>query len=224
MLQHLRIIASLKKDPAQYFMPSLLESYDLTNLQGKIPGEKSFKITSNESMNSEPLLIQFSKSYGSTSLFPRGIFCFLVVQLMNCTDWEPYQQAYDNMISFDKQDTLHYVTLIDHIFFLEVHVQPYESDFKPANNDVFLAVKDIILNALSAVGDRLNISVEVECGFHCTGCKESHISLCKKSLEYFYCAYGERTKLKEPHKMWLNRYQVGSYVCMCIIPTYTCVE
>ena len=211
LLQHLRIIASSKQDSTQYFMPSLLKSCGLTNKREKIPGKKSFQIKSIESMNSEPLLIQFSKSYDSTSLFPRGIFCFLVVQLMNCTDWVSYGQAYGNMISFAKQDSLHYITLIDHIFFLEVHVRPYESDYEPANDDVFITVKDIILDALSEVGDRLNISVEVEYGFQCTKCKESHISVYTKNPECFFCVNGQPTRLKESHKIWLEKLKVSTY-------------
>ena len=210
LLQHLRIIASLKKDPMQYFMPSLLKSCDLTNLEGKIPGTKTFM----KNIDFEPLLIQFVESFDTVNSFPRGIFCFLVVQLMHCSDcanWEVDKPAHDNMLSF--RDTEHYITLIDRIFFLEVHVRPIDSDYNPVNGNVFIAIKKRILTALSEVGSRLDINIELEWGFRCKNCKESHIALKKKNANYYFCDDGKRTKLEKSHKLWFEKTcQVGSYI------------
>ena len=218
LLQHLRIIASLNEDHTQYFMPSLLKSCDLTNLQGKIPGKKIFVIEANKnSINSEPLLIQFNNK---TNSFPRGVFCFLVVQLIHCTDWELAEPAHDNMLSFIKQDTVHYITLIDRIFFLEVDVRPYESDYNPVNNNVFIAIKNIILTALSEVGSRLDIKIELECGFLCKNCEHSHIALKKENPEYYFCIDRKPTRLEKSHKLWFKACQVGIYVATTYIISY----
>ena len=221
LLQHLRIIASLKKDPSyptQYFMPSLLKSCDLTNVQGKIPGKRTFMIKANKNINAEPLLIHFNKSFDNISSFPRGIFCFLVVQLIYCTNWEVDKPAYDNMLSFIKQDTVHYITLIDRIFVLEVHVRPYEGDYNSDNDDVFTTVRDIILKALSEVRSRLHINIELECGFLCGPCQEKHIALdIKKKPGFYYCIKNKITKLEKAHKIWLKSRQVGT-----LLATYLC--
>ena len=208
LLQHLRIIASLK-DPTQYFMPSLLKSCDLTNLQGKILG-KSIE-ANNKSINSEPLLIQFNKSFDNINSFPRGIFCFLVVQLIHCTNWKVVLPAHDNVLSFIKQDTVHYITLIDRIFFLEVHVRPNESDYNP---DVFGNIKDTILKALSEVGIRLHINIKPEYGFLCESCEESHIALYTQNN--CFCKNNKATILKKWHKLWLKSCQVGTH-CIYVL-------
>ena len=210
LLQHLRIVASLNEDPTQYFMPSLLKSCDLTNIQEKIPGERIFMIEANESINSEPLLIRFVKSFDTVNSFPRGIFCFLVVQLIHCTNWEvvKFKPAHNNMLSFEGTD--HYITLIDRIFFLEVHVRPFDCDYNSDNGDVFISTKDVILTAFSEVASRLDINIELECGFLCKNCNESHIALKKRNRKYYFCDNGERTKLEKAHKLWIC--QVGSFI------------
>ena len=213
LLQHLRIIASLNEDPTQYFMPSLLKSCDLTNIQRKIPGTRTFIIEANESMHSEPLLIRFVKSFDIVNSFPRGIFCFLVVQLIHCTNWEVIKPAHDNMLCFE--DTEHYITLIDRVFFLEVHVRPFDIDYNPVNRDIFTSIKDVILTAFYEVGSRLDINIELECGFLCKNCNESHIALKKKNPKYYFCDDGKRTKLEKSHKLWFKKTcQVGvaSYI------------
>ena len=217
LLQHLRIVASLNKDPTQYFMPSLLKSCDLVNLQGEIRGEKTFfMIEANKMINSEPLLIQFNKSFDNVNSFPRGVFCFLVVQLIHCTNWEIVEKsAHDNMLSFIKQDTVHYITLIDRIFYLEVHVRPYKSDYNPVNDDIFITIKDIILTALSEVGSRLDIKIELECGFQCKYCEQSHIALKKRNPECYFCIYGNPTRLEKSHKLWFKACQVRYTLYLC---------
>ena len=212
LLQHLRIIACLNEDPTQYFMPSLLKSCDLTNIQGKIPGTKTFMIQANKkSIDSEPLLIQFNNSY-YTNTFPRGIFCFLVIQLIHCTNWVVVKPAHENVLSFIKRDTVHYITLIDRIFFLEVHVRPFDSDYSPVNSNVFISIKDIILMGLSEVGSRLDINIELKCGFLCKNCEGLHITVENENPDYYFCINDTPTKLEITHKLWLKTYQVGSYI------------
>ena len=211
LLQHLRIIASLNEDPTKYFMPSLLSSCDLDKVQEKIPGMNKFMIDTHEVIDSEPLLIQF-KSPNNSNSFPRGIFCFLVVQLIHSTEWELYKQGHDNLLSFVDKGTAHYITLIDRIFFLEVQVTHKIGNGVPIHDEIF----DIIVDALIEVGSRLNISVELDYGFWCKECtcenpKEGHISLLQENhKEYCYCSNEEVTVLKAIHKVWLKLSKVMS--------------
>ena len=203
LLQHLRIIASLNEDPTQYFMPSLLKSCDLTNLQSKIPGTSKYMIEKSKIKHSEPLLIQF-RSLDNANCFPRGIFCFLVVQLIHSTNWEVDIPAHDNLLSFIKKDTAHYITLIDKIFFLEVQVTHNESDCNPVHDDVFFKITD----ALSEVGNRLNIKIKLEYGFLCKTCENAHISLLEEPYNYCFCINKKPTKVEDSHKVWLKRFKV----------------
>ena len=80
-------------------MPRIVDSCELTDLKVKIPDYRANAI--------EPLLIQFKSTDNKTYSFPRGAFCFLVVELMVSMKWEPYRQAYVNLITLFKKDTAH---------------------------------------------------------------------------------------------------------------------
>ena len=199
-------------------MPSLLNSCYLTNLQEKFPGTSKFVTEAETIIDSEPLLIQF-KSIDNTNSFPRGIFCFLVVQLIHCTKWVLYGQAHDNLLSFIKKDTAHYITLTDRIFFLEVQVTHKSDHCVPIHAEVF----DTIVIALLEIGNRLEIKIELQYGFWCKECtkpEETHISLFKKEhKDYCYCTDDKPTKLEMSHKVWLKSFKVSSlhnYICTYI--------
>ena len=215
LLQHLLIIASLKEDATKYFMPSLLDSCDLNNLQQIIPVKK----------DSEPLLIQF-KFTDEIDGFPRGFFCFLVVQLIHSKNWELYKEnAKQNLITFCVNSGAYYVTLIDKIFFLEVHVT-HESIDIPNHHEVFETIK----GSLTVVEKRLHIVIKLKAGFLCKKCQdtEEHMTyLPENTLEnnYCLCAKQRSTMLERSHKVWLptevsfitaNKYisnYVASYIC-----------
>ena len=213
LLQHLRIVAFLNEDCTDYFMPSLLDSCDLTNVQSKVPEQSKFMTAAKEIRDSEPLLIQF-KAFGNTSLkpfqrcnnnyFPRGIFCFLVVQLIYSAELmltdEP---AYDNFVIFIYKKTSHYITIIDRIFFLEIQVTHKSENCGPVH-DIIL---NIIVKALFEVGNILNININLEYGFWCRECKTSngrHISILDEHYNHAYCFKREPTTLEISHKVWLK--------------------
>ena len=211
LLQHLRIIAPLNEDPSQYFMPSLLKSCNLSNLQERFPGTSKFTTETNMIIDSEPLLLQF-KSTDSTNSFPQGIFCFLVVQLIHYTKWELYGQAYDNLLCFIKKDTAHYITLIDRIFFLELQVTHESDQCVPVHAEIF----DTVVHALLDIGSRLDIEIKLQYGFWCKKCnkpEETHISLFEREyMEYCYCREKKPTKLEMSHKIWLKSFTVCTHV------------
>ena len=121
-------------------------------------------------IESEPFLIQFKLLDNSYS-FPRGFFCFLVVELMHSEKWKVYGQAHDNLLSFVAKDIVKdidcYVTLIDRISHLEIQVT--QDDIDPCNK-IFITVRDAIVSAFNAIRKRLNISVELKFGFWCKKC------------------------------------------------------
>ena len=219
LLQHLRIIAPLNEDPSQYFMPSLLKSCNLSNLQERFPGTSKFTTETNMIIDSEPLLLQF-KSTDSTNSFPRGIFCFLVVQLIHCTKWELYGQAYDNLLCFIKKDTAHYIALIDRIFFLELQVTHESDQCVSVHAEIF----DTVVRALLEIGSRLDIEIKLQYGFWCKKCikpEETHISLFEREyMEYCYCREKKPTKLEMSHEIWLKSFKVRTHVHVLYIYIY----
>ena len=182
LLEYLRIAAPLNENASKYFMPFILDSCELTDLKEKVPEYKTNNI--------EPLIIQFISTDSETYSFPRGVFCFLVVELMVSMKWEPYRQAYVNFITLLKKDTAHYVTLIDRIFCLEVHVA-YKKD-----SNIHNKICEIINKALHTVGKKLKIDCNLCHGFTCP-CqliKDMHISyITEDNLKYGCCIENSST-------------------------------
>ena len=202
-MEYLQIAAPLNPKVDEYFMPCLLNSNDLADIQEKVPAYKANNI--------EPLLVQFKSKDNQTYAFPRGVFCFLTVELMVSLKWEPFRQAYVNLLTLCKKDTGHYVTLIDRIFCLEVHVT-----YKKSSN-IHDEIRVIISNALHRVSRKLKISNSLCYGFICM-CdliKESHITyVSEDNEECCCCAKNSFTTLTDSHKIWLKEYyQVCTSIC-----------
>ena len=208
LLEYLRIAAPLHNNAIKYFMPCILNSCELTDLNEKVPDYKANNI--------EPLLIQFKSSDNKSRSFPRGVFCFLVVELMVSMKWEPYRQTYVNLITFSKKDTAHYVTLIDKIFCLEVHVTNKEE------NNIHDEVREIINKALHTVGEKLKIDCNFCYGFTCHQCQhleEIHISYLRPDTDkHCWCNKNSFTNLTASHKLWLTTY---FKVCTFYLHRYT---
>ena len=212
LLQFLLIIAPLNKDrpgPTRYFMPSLLMSFNLTNLRQNIPGINKFVTDTGEVIESEPLLIQFKSPDNSYLIFPRGLFYFFAVELMHSEKWEVHGQAYENLLSFVAKDIVKnydcYVTLIDRISHLEIQVT--QDDDIDLCNEIFVNVRDDIVGAFNAIRKRLNISFELKFGFWCKKCfnpKERHIFLleCRR---FCYCINQKKTELQRSHFVWFDK-------------------
>ena len=204
LVEHLQIAAPLTEIGDKYFMPCLLDSDDFSDLQNKVPAYKSSNI--------EPLLIQFKSKDNQNFAFPRGVFCFLIVELMISMEWQPFEQVYVNLLTLCKKDTGHYITLIDRIFCLELHVT-----FKKSNN-IHDEIRDIITNALFRVSRKLKIPDSLCYGFicKCDLIKETHIAYVKEdNAECCCCAENSLTTLTNSHKIWLNKVCMYSYVHTC---------
>ena len=203
LLKYLRIVAVIKKTnekPERLFMPVLLKGRDLSCIQ-------EISLQANTKNETTPLLIQF-KSSDDINLFPRGVFCFLVVELINSTGSEPYEQAYNNFITLINKDMDVYITLIDRISVLEIQVAPVT---EKVNMDAAVHGKifDMINNSLVRFGEEFNISVELNYGFICKSqkCydKEPHISRVKKK-NTSYCIHKGATTLCTEHNVWLESF------------------
>ena len=202
LLEYLRIAAPSNESAVKYFMPCLLDSCEITDLKDKVPEYKA--------NDREPLLIQFKSTDDKTYSFPRGAFCFLVVELMVSNKWEPCEQAYVNLITLFKKDTADHVTLKDRIFCLEVHVT-YDKD-----NNIHDEVRIIIDKALQTVGKKLKIDCNLCHGFTCP-CKrieKMHISYLTIDItKHCWCKKNSVTKLTDLHRVWLKTY---FKVWMCV--------
>ena len=203
LLKYLRIVAVINKTsekPERLFMPVLLEGRDFSCVQEKSP-------QANKKNKTTPLLIQFKSSDG-TDLFPRGVFCFLVVELINSTGSVPCDQAYNNCVTLINKAMGVYITLSDRISVLEVRVRPVT-----AKVDLDAAVHRKIFNmidkSLVGFGEEFNISVKLNYGFICKGeecCgKELHISLVENE-KISYCINKKPTTLDKEHNLWLENF------------------
>ena len=202
LLEYLQIAAPLSENADKYFMPCLLDSYDLTDIKEEVPAYKDNGI--------EPLLVQFKSEDNTTYAFPRGVFCFLIVELMISMKWEPFRQAYVNLLTLCKKDTGHYITLVDRIFCLEVHVR-----YKKENN-IHDKVREIVNNALHKISRKLKIHGNLCYGFTCP-CdliEGMHISyLQEESDEHCCCVENSLTTLTDSHTIWLQGYyKVRTYI------------
>ena len=195
LLEYLKIAAPSNEEDDKYFMPCILDSCELIDLKEKVPQY-------NEN-NIQPLLIQFKSSDKKTYSLPRGVFCFLIVELMVSLNWEIYAQTYVNLLTLFKRDSAHYVTLIDRIFCLEVHVT-YKKD-----NNVHNEVLKIINRALHTVSEKLKIDSNLCHGFPCP-CKliaEMHVTyLTDKNDKYCCCSENSLIDLTDSHTIWLKEY------------------
>ena len=195
LLEYLKIAAPSNENVDKYFMPCILDSCELVDLKEKVPQYNEHNI--------RPLLIQFKSNDNKTYSLPRGVFCFLIVELMVSLKWEPYKQTYVNLLTLFKRDSAHYVTLIDRIFCLEVHVT-----YKRENN-VHDEVLNIINKTLHVVSKKLKIDSNLCRGFPCP-CKlikEMHISYLRDDNDkYCCCSENSSTDLTDSHTIWLKGY------------------
>ena len=199
LLMDLRIAAPLNKNDDRYFMPFVLESCELNDLEKRIPEHK-------EHYTEPPLLVQFTSNVDKTSSFPRGVFCFLVVDLMLHEKWTICQQAYVNLIILNAERMHCYVTLIDRIFCLEIYVT-----YKDCCN-FHNKIRQIIDETLQKrVAEKLKIHSNLCHGFFCSSCPEAdelHISyLSEDNDECCRCDESNvSTKLMKCHRVWLTNY------------------
>ena len=221
LLQYLNIVAPIKQSSdnvKKYFMPCLLKSCNLPHPHCKfLETYGSMLIDGNTKVNS--LLIQFklySESSQKIKSFPRGVFCCLVVKLLQDDSkwklvWSPPgddNEVFDNLVTLLLKDTGHKVTLIDRVLFLEVQVR-HKNTKEPS---VHYKVKNTIGEALIEVGSKLNFNKwKINFGFLCTECQDREVHMVELPTElpelpkYLTCHFGRPTEVAGAHKVWFEK-------------------
>jgi len=198
LLRHLKFVAPLEGN--QYFMPSVLDSYEKST--------KAFNEYGNKWHDS--LFITFS----SGSLH-RSVFCFLSAYILTHKPKEWSQLYYDEQIeqqyTFKDMMTVsigtdYYVCIIDKIFSLEVQI--YRKKVKECEANLHITVYKFLEKAMNDVC----LSVEVppeECkyGFLCSKCKlQDHVMILKDfTNNQAHCSKTNHPlSLTENQNIWLK--------------------
>ena len=201
LFEHLLILAPLS--PGEYFMPSLLQ---------RLPSEEldAHRVSSSAAA---PLLIRFPLGW------PRnGVFCCLVVFLINHCKWEavlpdtgsPILMA-KNCIKFRLPSCTATVTLIDSYAYFEIHIEaPPSVCYRNCPS-----IQATIFDGIDKAAITLHYNNSKPCAaFLCphsnhsgqTSSKESHAAI-TKDQEYWQCTvenrYGELTKRE---KVWFGTW------------------
>ena len=128
--------------------------------------EKSSLLASLPSPSSIELLIQFK-----SGTLPRGIFCCLVVELIQTksTDWalqptlNDQRCVYENLVVFCIQYSGHYLVLCDKVTHLEIQMRPINT--KKDSKAIYYEVQQCITEALKEVCSCM--CGDLEYGFYC---------------------------------------------------------
>ena len=219
LLQYLKIIAPIENS-TKYFMPCLLSNCNFAENEQKILesyGKNCVVTNDNPNLPIEPLLIQFTLCSSSDQVgsFPRGVFCCLIVQLLQDyqddwrLQWSPnVKKVFSNLVTFyvNYRNCGHYVTLIDRLFFLEVQVT-HKSKISYGST-IYHHISCGIGEALHKVGRSLNFhEFNLSYGFLCRECDKPEVhmtKLLKKDATLLFCYCNQPTEVTLSHKVWFD--------------------
>ena len=213
LLEKLGLISPTKRID-EYFMPCVLPHISTNSMQDFL---KEYGTLS----KAEPLLIQFGfkveASYcdDHSYLFPAGVFCCLINELMTLKDsrfnilWSDSDSkrcVFNNLVIFDRNDK-YYVVLVDKYSYLEIHIR-HDSNVQ-LDKSVYYEIRHMIKSRLETASRRLNLHISYICyAFHCSTCSESHLIRNKPNHDDFY--YKNRKHiLDEKQKIWFSGMQVA---------------
>ena len=207
LLIHLKIIALMKD---AYFMPTMLppcnDEYIFTE---KECGEPAAYRLDRQRIHSsiEPLLIEFT-----SGTIPRGLFGFLIVQLLkdNKDTYNLYGEndhLYSDLLCFYVKPC-YYVSLHDRIFYLELQVRVIGNE--PSYH---YKAQTIVIKSLKKVCDDFNWQFsDCRFGFLCRKhTEDNHLTLLltnppyeDKIPEYAICCRQKPTCLNIAHTIWFE--------------------
>ncbi|XP_065906869.1 uncharacterized protein [Dysidea avara] len=209
LLVEMKIIAPIHREDGSgedYFIPYILPTYTSQSQGDDTLSQYGY-------LQGEPLLIQFV-----SNLLPRGFFCCLVVQLLQCLPdgWNHVlaqgdtYHTYSNLISFSLPHG-YLLSLLDKLSYLEVEIR-HERELYYRQVSIHLAVQDVLADALQGVCEQLNYNHgRLQYGFHCQcgGFNEEHIAVLTTMtppFDYARCGHGnvKRMNLKSAHRIWLT--------------------
>jgi len=136
--------------------------------------------------------------------------------------WKPHPTSYVNLLAFTKENTAHYITLIDRIFCLEIHVTREKNCYE---STIYDEIRHILMkDALVEVSKKLKFPNNLCYRFYCQSkscpLNEKHISYqIEGKVECCKCEKNFVTDLTYSHTVLLKK--VCSYcVCKYNICTY----
>ena len=223
LLEHLKIAASMTDEDNsgefKYFMPCILKicPWERPNDVTKILDDRFGKQIVKEEKKEEkvnPLLIKFT-----SCPIPRGLFCFLVVSLIqfkeNNWKFEPYlnlrgsQEGYrhpfanlivlkvSNKASYDGHFSL---SLHDRILYLELQIRIQRK--KPLS--IYHDIKNIVYDRLSKICKQFGWKYDnLECGFPCNCVEPPHMVL-SSDLNVWECEQQEEYEPTISDQIWLK--------------------
>ena len=217
LLQHLKIVTPFPKpDSSDYLMLSILDSFKSENFDS-LPQPQSVE-----------LLIQFK-----SGTLPRGIFCCLIVQLIQSKydDWElqhkfnDERSVYENFVLFCIQSSGHYLVLFDKVTHLEIQLRPISA--KKDDRLIYYEVQQCITEALKEVCSCT--CDDLKYGFYCkhTRCLKPILKLSSKhmnSQEPFpksLCCEDHGLVDIKSHNLWntAGKYNIAMYMYkgLCLV-------
>ena len=194
-----------------YFMPCVLPS-----IEDYTASCEEFLAANYGTKQFEAINIQFS-----TGSFPRGVFCSLVVCLMNCEHtvkrWilcrstVKHKEVFSNFATFTLP-TGHRISIHDKLSHCQVQIH-HENPF--TTTTVHCEVQEVILKLLKKICMTMSLSTEFSIGFQCCGQKCHHSNNCFVMSEvslplngsdaHSICKLsGQPSKLAEGHTVWFK--------------------
>ena len=241
LLTHMKIIAPLVtekrkkgekgKQPVkrEYFIPYVLPTFNF-----KKKGDEILKLYGR--LLGEPLLIQFK-----SGLLPRGLFCSLVVELLQhpLKGWEPHfsndkkSHTFSNLISFSLPNA-YSLSLLDKVSYLEVQIRHPDEDFQSGLSEEALQysihnrVYNYLVYSITDVCISLNFCDDrLQYGFLCQNCEhsdEDHIAVLPVSLSskmYAKCSIDSvhQMPMQPSNTIWFFRDTQNSK-SLCYTPAW----
>ena len=217
LLVRLKVMAPKDDSLKEYFIPSILpvrdDKIDLSTIFDEELGKAVVFTTNGKEIEIDPLLIGFT--FGT---FPRGLFGFLVVQLLQDNQsYELYNinedmcYCYADLITF-QIDTFWYVTLVDHVSYLEVQVR-VQGNKKPSYH---CQVQKAVTDALQEVCKQFNWQfTDCRYGFLCKRCYKcssvNHLSMLSAGEplpsqipDWTKCSNKQAMELSKEQKIWFE--------------------
>ena len=214
LLKYLNIITQYPTEKSSdYLMLAILDSYK---------DEESDLLKSMPPIHGVEFVIQFN-----SGTLPRGVFCCLIVQLVQKVDsWRLQVELhgkrciYSNFVAFCVESG-QYILLLDKVSHLEIKVT--QSQYEGEAESIHFDVQQTVITAFQQISSQSCNKVDLKCGFYCKTkpclvfLLSDHMTGKKLLPRGLHCEKHESTELKS-HKLWCENprtSQVGGFI-LCL--------